>query len=109
MAYVAGGFVVAVLPEIHNLRLTNQQGVFLANLKLHTPFQESLVQMLPNAEEPAIIKFEFSWHVRKPLLRRLMTANIHRATLFPDLGGLCSFVRDYRLLNPEGSVSRIRP
>jgi hypothetical protein len=107
--YLTGGFVVALLPSFHNLRLVNQQGAFLANCKLDTPFQDSLEQMLRDTEEPAILKFEFPRQVREPLLRRLMTANVHRGVLFPDLGGLCSFIRDYRVLNLKGSISRLNP
>jgi len=105
LAYVTGGFVVALLPRLHNLRLVNQQGVFLANLMLDTPFQESLERMLQDAGKPSIMKFEFPGRIVKALLQRLMAGNIHRGVLFPDLSGLCSFIRDYRILNPEGSIN----
>jgi hypothetical protein len=105
--YLKGGFVVVLLPRFHNLRLVNQQGVFLASCKLDMPFQNSLEQMLQDTEEPAILKFEFPGEIRKALVRKLMTANVHRGVLFPDLSGLCSFVRDHRILNPEGSINPI--
>ena len=82
MAYVTGGFVAPLLPHFHHPRLVNQHGVFLANFKLGIPFQESLERMLKDAEGPAIQKFVFPCRIREPLLRRLMTANVHHGVLF---------------------------
>jgi hypothetical protein len=57
--------------------------------------------MLKDAEEAAIQKFVFPSQIRESMLLRLMTANIHHGVLFPDLYGLCSFIRNYRVLYPE--------
>ena len=108
MCSMTGGFVTALLPKFHNPRLVNQQGVFLANLRLDMPFQESLEDMLKDTNEPAIVKFVFPSQIRDSLLLKLMTANVHHGVLFPDLHGLCSFIRSYRILHPENSVNRIR-
>jgi hypothetical protein len=87
------GLVAAALPSFHVSRLSSQQGCFLVNCNYRMAFEESLADMMKeNADVAWLVKMTFPHTLRATILRRLMHANVHPATLFPDLDGLARFL-----------------
>jgi len=85
------GLVVPLLPEFQSLRLSSQQGLFLLNCNFQITFENSLSAMLDESGQQ-IQKITFPCALHPQLLRRLMQINIHPVSMFPDIGGLASFI-----------------
>jgi hypothetical protein len=86
------GFVAPLLPEFESQRLSSQQGLFLFNYNSNIPFQDSLSTMLAEGPKQMVRKIVFPSSLRCDLLKRLFNLNIHPVSMFPDLGGLASFI-----------------
>ena len=99
------GLVASVSPTVHNARLVNQQGVFLANFDLDRSLQESMESMLKNCDPPAIKRFDFPRTLCDEILRSLMAMSVHYGVLYPDLTGLCLFVRLHWTLHLPGDIN----
>src|SRR5262249_13869849 len=62
------GFVAVILPKLHNSRLVNQQGLFLANFDLRLPFISSLGDMLSDCKASPIKRFDFPRSIAPDLM-----------------------------------------
>jgi hypothetical protein len=86
------GFVALALPSIQNLRLSNQQGVFLFNGAEGLTFDQSLFKMMATYESPWCRLFQIPASELSEIERRLFQMNIHDLALFPDMEGLAGFI-----------------
>jgi len=86
------GFVALALPSIQNLRLSNQQGVFLFNGAEGLTFEKSLFRMMANYKRPWCRLFEVVAEELRNVEKKLFQMNIHDLTLFPDMQGLAGFI-----------------
>jgi hypothetical protein len=83
------GFVVRVLPNVENIRLSCQQGLFLLSAG---NFRESLESMMCGKARSQWLRLIYiDRQSRHDILRRLLQMNIHELSLFPDLDGLARF------------------
>ncbi len=86
-------FVVSLHPASMNMRLSVQQGLFLAPGSVNDSFMENL-QALPNAEiKKNVFKFIIPRSQRQEALDDLYRMNISHASLFPGIDGFASSVR----------------
>ena len=86
------GFVALALPSIQNLRLSNQQGVFLFNGAGGLSFQQSLFKMMAECDQPWCRLFQMPASELSEIEKRLFQMNIHDLALFPDTEGLAGFI-----------------
>jgi hypothetical protein len=86
------GFVALALPSIQNLRLSNQQGVFLFNGAESLNFNHSLFKTMGEHERPWCRIFQIPVSELPEIERRLFQMNIHDLALFPDMEGLAGFI-----------------
>ncbi len=69
-------------------RMTVQQGLFLCASSLSLLFEQSLAKLLGHEEGPSrLVRFEFTPHLREPVLAELDRMNVTEASLFPGLDG----------------------
>lgn len=87
-----GGFVTLALPSIQNLRLSNQQGVFLFNGAEGLTFKRSLFRMMVTQERTWCRLFQIPSSELSEIEGRLFQMNIHDLALFPDMEGLAGFI-----------------
>lgn len=84
--------VFPVEPFRMNRRYSMQQSIFVSTGTGHQPFMEQL-QFLCDAIYKAVLKIELPAALQKEVLRDLLRMNLHRASLFPDLGGCAGSLR----------------
>ncbi len=90
--YNKHGFVGFALPPIQNLRLSNQQGVFLLNCAEGLTFSDSLIKMMKEYNHSWCRLFRIPACLLPEIEKRLFRMNIHELILFPDLAGLAGFL-----------------
>ena len=86
------GLIASFLPQFHASRLSSQQGCFLLNCNYRTTFESSLAEMMRGEDSAWLYRIVFPQKLRVECLQRLMSFNIHHASLFPDLEGLAKFL-----------------
>jgi hypothetical protein len=86
------GLVTLALPSIQNLRLSNQQGVFLFNGAEGLTFHQSLFKMMAADGRLWCRLFQIPASELSEIERRLFQMNIHDLALFPDMEGLAGFI-----------------
>lgn len=86
------GLIVSLLPRFHASRLSSQQSCFLLNCNYFMTFENSLAEMMSSEGSSWLYRIIFPQRLRIECLRRLMSFNIHHASLFPDLDGLGKFL-----------------
>ena len=87
--------IVSIDPQHGDERMAAQQGFFLCKLIGQASFNQMLMSMMihpDTPDQPVVRKLEISGKNRIGFLKRLREMNIHRASLFPDLDGLCRFL-----------------
>lgn len=95
------GYVFPFLPSTENMRLSQQQGLFLVNGARGCSFVESLLRMADSAPpRQGLRRIRIPEAIREEVRRHLFRMNIHELTLFPDGKGLSGFlVQRLRLFN----------
>lgn len=91
--YNDSGLVVVASPPMHSLRLSSQQGVFLANGAQARSFEESLELMMQGRSDHWYKRFRVPEKALPEIEAQLFQMNIHDLSLFPDAEGLAGFVR----------------
>lgn len=89
--------VFPVIPPRQNVRLTTQQGLFLALGDSGKSFEENLLSYGVEELGDHVCKIEIPMDVRGEALGDLYRMNINRSTLFPGLDGFAQSIR-HRLL-----------
>ncbi len=98
MAKAGVAFVGAVTPYRLNQRLGLQQGTFLCPGDPTYTFEENLLAVLKEENAKCHDYFRslaicINREGRREILRRLLSMNVHRATLFPGLDGFAQSLR----------------
>jgi hypothetical protein len=90
--YNKNGFVCDALPRSQNLRLSNQQGLFLFNGAEDLSFVDSLFRMMKGRHDWCRV-FEVPNEALHEIEKKPFQMNIHDLSVFPDMEGLAGFVR----------------
>jgi hypothetical protein len=89
--YRKHGFVLFALPPIQNLRLSNQQGVFLLNCAEGLTFSDSLFKMM-KPDDSWYRLFRIPASLLPEIEKKLFRMNIHELIMFPDMEGVAGFL-----------------
>lgn len=98
-----GAMILEVEPAQIDAWMTSQRGFFLCKRYPRATFNQLLMSMMLHPElvqSPPVRKLELPTSLRIGFLRKLLSANIHRGSLFPDLDGFS------RSLSMEWEIDR---